>query len=436
MADTLRVLKPSLYNVIIPKIDGLAVYNTKTGQMIRSFEDSSPEVMHFLTSSEGFTDDKSNNILTNLFAQGFLIEYNCNELDEMSRMEKAANFDNYLRLTILPTEYCNFRCVYCYEHFKRGKMSEEVQKTIIESVDDQIDQFDGLIVSWFGGEPLEAIDIIENLSKEFLRICKNHKKVYSAGITTNGYELTVERVRLLKKLHVTDYQVTLDGIPAIHDMQRILRDGSGTAEKIIENLLAIKEQVKSSTITIVLRTNFSKELMLHIDEFGELIDHHFTDDSRFNFYWQMAGDYGFIRDDSIRDIFGTKYDYFYLMKYFTKRFDNRYMSHLYGPAGGVCYALKRNAFVISSDGIIKKCTCDMEEEKNCFGRVGEIFDNNKHEAWLKRDISSDSKCYLCIKRPICHNKACYKAKGCLPNLTYLENVLDLMSDKSKNYVVI
>ena len=436
MNDKCKMLKPSLYNMIISKTDGMAVYNTKTGHMIRSFDERSAMIEQLLTSNECFSANESNDTIVKLHKLGFLIDNQCDELTEMEAIEKSATFDNYLKLIILPTEYCNFRCVYCYEQFKRGKMSEEVQKAIIQSVEEQLEHYDGLVVNWFGGEPMEALDVIENLSLAFIRICKNHKKAYNAGMTTNGYNLTVENVRFLKKLHVTEYQITLDGTPAIHDVQRVLRDGSGTSERIIENLLNIKTQIRSSVITIVLRTNFSKNLMLHLDEFQELIDANFSDDSRFNLFWQMVSDYGYVHDDTVRNIFGTKYDYFYLMQNFTKRFVNKYMSQLYGPAGSVCYALKRNAFVISSDGIIKKCTCDMENQENHFGEIGKYFDHNKHENWLQRDITTSSKCYLCIKRPICHNMACHKSKDCLPNLAHIENVLNIMSEKENYYIVL
>lgn len=68
--------------------------------------------------------------------------------------------------------------------------------------------------------------------------------------------MTLENFKKLKKLHITEYQVTIDGLPAIHDRQRFLLNGEKTFEVIMDNLKEIKENIKSSTITFLIRTNF------------------------------------------------------------------------------------------------------------------------------------------------------------------------------------
>ena len=54
-------------------------------------------------------------------------------------------------------------------------------------------------------------------------------------------------------------------------------------------------------------------------------------------------------------------------------FVNDYTQALYGPDGGVCYALKRNQLLIDAAGEIRKCTCDLESEMNHFGTIGVKF---------------------------------------------------------------
>lgn len=42
---------------------------------------------------------------------------------------------NILRLILLPTEQCCFRCDYCYENFELGKMTPALQQAIIKLVE-------------------------------------------------------------------------------------------------------------------------------------------------------------------------------------------------------------------------------------------------------------------------------------------------------------
>lgn len=428
-------IKPSFYNMMIEKDDGLAVYNTLTGKMIRCFDDS--DVVRKLLSIEATDYSENDPYIVKLYDRGMLVNANRDEICEMEEKEEKSEFSNYMQLILLPTEQCNFRCVYCYEKFERGKMSSETQDAIVKYIEDNIDRFSGLNVIWFGGEPTEALDVMESLSMRMLEVCKRKKKVYNAGVTTNGYNLTLETFKKLKKMHVTEYQVTIDGLPSVHDNQRVLANGGKTFVVIMDNLIRIKENVKSSTITFLIRTNFSKEMLNHIDEFCEILDEKLSDDKRFKYFWQLVGDYGYVKDESVRNLFGESKDYKWLVENYANRMLNNYTKALYGPDGGVCYAFKRNSIVIDSAGSIRKCTCDLDCNINYFGEIGKFFDTKKHEEWMnRRNITENSSCRLCKKRPLCHNRACYKAKKCLPNYAFFYQILNQMAEESANYEII
>jgi len=428
-------IKPSFYNMFINKSDGLAIYNTFTGKLIRCFDDAAI-VREYLVCEE--MDYNQDNIyISELYSNGMLIDASRNEIREMEEKEEKSEFSDYMQLILLPTEQCNFRCVYCYEKFERGKMTQETQDWVVKYVEDNIDRFTGLIVIWFGGEPTGALDVMEDLSARMIEICKRKKKVYNAGITTNGYSLDIETFKKLKRMHVTDYQVTIDGLPSVHDRQRVLANGEKTFDVIMNNLVNIKNNVKSSTITFVLRTNISKDMMRHMDDFCELLGNYFKADKRFKFFWQLVGDYGYVKEEGVRNLFGSVKDYKWLIENYTDWFINSYTASLYGPDGGVCYALKRNSLLVDANGNLRKCTCDLDEGENWIGTAGVGIDKVKHENWInKRLITSDSACYHCKKRPLCHNRQCYKAKKCLLNYMFLEQVLEQMSEKSEYYKTI
>lgn len=431
-----KIVKPSFYNILIKKEDGIAIFNTRTGKMARCFHGDAKIVEEHL-SQKYIEWSHDNQYIVPMYKNGLLVDYNLDEISEMIDKEKDSKFENCLRLILLPTEQCNFRCVYCYERFRREKMTAKTQAAIVKYIEDNIHKYNGLILNWFGGEPTEAMDVIENLSVKLIDVCKKNKKAYNAGITTNGYNLTYEIFKKLKKLHVTEYQVTIDGLASIHNAQRVMADGAPTFDVIINNLLAIKNNCKSSAITFVLRTNFSKNMLNNVDEFCKFLDKYFSNDKRFKYFWQMVGDYGYVKTEEVRNIFGQSKDYKWLIENYTERFVNDYTQALYGPDGGVCYALKRNQLLIDAAGEIRKCTCDLESEMNHFGTIGVNFDGAKHEDWLNsRAISRDSQCYSCKKRPLCHNRPCYKAQNCLVNYRYLDTILDKMADNEQFYEVI
>ena len=431
-----KIVKPSFYNILIKKEDGIAIFNTRTGKMARCFHGDAKIVEEHL-SQKYIEWSHDNQYIVPMYKNGLLVDYNLDEISEMIDKEKDSKFENCLRLILLPTEQCNFRCVYCYERFRREKMTAKTQAAIVKYIEDNIHKYNGLILNWFGGEPTEAMDVIENLSVKLIDVCKKNKKAYNAGITTNGYNLTYEIFKKLKKLHVTEYQVTIDGLASIHNAQRVMADGAPTFDVIINNLLAIKNNCKSSAITFVLRTNFSKNMLNNVDEFCKFLDKYFSNDKRFKYFWQMVGDYGYVKTEEVRNIFGQSKDYKWLIENYTERFVNDYTQALYGPDGGVCYALKRNQLLIDAAGEIRKCTCDLESEMNHFGTIGVNFDGAKHEDWLNsRAISRDSQCYFCKKRPLCHNIPCYRAQNCLVNYRYLDTILDKMADNEQFYEVI
>ena len=93
-----------------------------------------------------------------------------------------------------------------------------------------------LVITWYGGEPLLAIEPIEELTYKFKEICKQFNIEYSASIITNGYLLTESVCDMLLELDITDAQITLDGNAKIHNSRRPLANGGNTYDTIINNL--------------------------------------------------------------------------------------------------------------------------------------------------------------------------------------------------------
>ena len=157
-------------------------------------------------------------------------------LETMGRAACAA--PHAVGLTICPTLGCNFDCPYCFENHGKGKMTPEVQDDVVALAERMLDasRANKLTVTWFGGEPLLAPDVIESLSKRLIALAEDRGGTYSAGIITNGYLLTQDIVDMLAAAKVTFCQVTIDGLANTHDATRHLRGGQPTFDRIVSNL--------------------------------------------------------------------------------------------------------------------------------------------------------------------------------------------------------
>ena len=301
-----------------------------------------------------------------------------------------------LSLIILPTEQCNFRCVYCYENFHLGKMENLTVEKIVSLLERLLPQYDQLNISWFGGEPLIALDIIQVISQKVEKLCKKYKKPYFSQITTNGYLLNLSVMKELLRMHVMLFQITIDGDRNTHNRQRFLANGYGTYDVIIKNLLEIKNNIKTQTIRIIIRVNVSRDT--NVNEIYSLAEM-FIDDPRFVF--------------NVQEIFKTNKNEnkieinhsYYLETY--KACSELYSDKLTAD-DTICYAAKSNTLMIRSNGSLGKCTVNFDDLKNSFGNIKNI-DIDKFS--LKsidycNSIIDIKRCIKCCIYPLCFGKQC------------------------------
>lgn len=124
-----------------------------------------------------------------------------------------------LILTIALTERCNFNCAYCYQNRKPKNLEASNAKELITVIETIIKEnnYKGLAVHYFGGEPLLNLDMLYFLNDEFKRISKVYSINYEAVITTNGSMLTKE---ILQKVNFKRIQLTFDGLENNHNRLR------------------------------------------------------------------------------------------------------------------------------------------------------------------------------------------------------------------------
>ena len=227
------MLRYSKYNhlVKIPDEDAYALMNFRTAAFARltPLQKSMFEAALEL--------DENSGAVQAFLRGGFLVSY-----DEMRHMRTraylAAGSGRVLGLTICPTLACNFACPYCFEEQRSGRMSEETRDAVVNFARRYLEHFPStdISVTWFGGEPLLAPDVVESLSKRLMALADGRGGTYTASIITNGYLLTQDTVDLLARCKVASAQVTVDGLGATHDATRRLAGGGPTFDRIVANL--------------------------------------------------------------------------------------------------------------------------------------------------------------------------------------------------------
>lgn len=354
-----------------------------------------------------------NSTLKKILELGYIVSKDFDEKQIIDIRFLQECFDSRLDLTIMPTEDCNFRCKYCYEHFKKGMMNEDVENGIFLYLKKNLRKYNALSVSWFGGEPTLAINLIEKMSKGFIELCHRLKIPYSAGITTNGYLLTEKNFNRLVKSRIRHFQVTLDGLEVYHDKFKRTVDNKSTYGTVLNNLISIKKNSPFRNFDITIRTNVSVEMLKDIENITFLYNKEFGDDKRFNFYFRPVGDWGGERVKKIsesvfkKDLYSLVYSK--LSEVNCKLNYRMYYLELKNNID-ICYASRFNSYVIGMDGTIYKCTTIFEEECNKIGRIskeGNIeLDEKKIAAWTMIGIKKEAICEDCGLLGNCHNATC------------------------------
>ncbi|MEA3238408.1 MAG: radical SAM protein [Candidatus Bipolaricaulota bacterium] len=237
--------KESNYNILLTEGHGALLANLVTAALVQLDDEHVKLVRRILKEPNKPYFGEEKNTLEILKNNGFLIDSDFDELAYLKLRFYVARYGNEaLGLSILPTLRCNFRCVYCYEDHLNIDMEEGVRKNLLRFVDRELPGKREFDISWFGGEPLLRLDLIEDLSSDFLRLCDRYTVEYKAEITTNGYLLTPSTAKTLAELGVYAAQVTLDGPPEAHDSRRVLANGKGTFSQIMDNILENADLLK------------------------------------------------------------------------------------------------------------------------------------------------------------------------------------------------
>lgn len=309
-----------------------------------------------------------------------------------------------LNLILMPTEQCNFRCVYCYEDFAAGEMPRSVVNGIKALLERRIATLDLLSLSWFGGEPLLAWPIVEEIQSFACDLARGYPQLrVSSGMTTNASLLTRQRFERLLELGVRRFQISLDGDPKAHNSTRRRRGGGGSFAAIWRNLLMMR--ATQDTFEAILRLHVTCENRKAVHELLAMLAQEFAGDHRFLVMFKAIRRWGGPSDAELpvlpRDEEKEILDQL-LARAVELGLSRR--QDVFAQPGMLqgCFAAAVGSYVVRSTGELAKCTVFLGHPNNRVGTLhpdGTVaLDAEKAMGWLHGVLNDEPESLKCPSR--------------------------------------
>lgn len=408
-------VKASMFNRCVEDEAGdLILYNSMegTGSIRVAGQEKKEKLTGWLNRREPMEEEDDPDFQA-LVRGGYLIPAERDEkaLRELRHMERI--MDPALHLVVHTTGRCNFRCQYCALDFQPKPMPREIQDRLIRFVRRRISQHSRVTISWFGGEPLLEMEVIEHISREVMEICRRAHKPYIGAITSNGYLLTPENIETLLRCRVMYYTITVDGLKDTHDRQRFLANGKPTFDRVVGNLRYIRDHVPNPMLSVIIRTNVTREILDRIEEYYRFYDGEFGGDSRFSLFVRPASDWG---GDRVKEMSDS------LLRLEEMGEVYRRLSRIPGrilfrgnfgdldPGGATCSAAFKNKYTVGTAGQLFKC--DSSESPHVIGRLlpdgNAEIDEGQEALWVTGYRLNPSSCDECSFSGPCLMTTCPK----------------------------
>jgi len=410
-------VRPSRFNARTVAADGtLLLYNSYTGAF--SGLPATVRLRAEALLQQSGARVEASGLAKYMLDRGFLVPESTNELNRVRALFGNQHYrPDILHFTLLPSEQCNFRCVYCSESFSRETMEPWVRNAIVAMVERRIGTLRFIRIEWYGGEPLLGLEAIRDLSPRLQDLSKTNGVKFGAHMTTNGYLLTPDVLAELIGYGIDSFQISLDGSPEDHDRKRILRGGGPTFDRIYDNLKAARSV--SAEFRITIRVNFDYDNLHQVDKFLEMVKADFHDDARFELWFHPVIPWGGPHDKDLKVCGGSSYP---LERELSKKATLMALKpmarlpDMQGLRGGrVCPAARPYSFLIGADGKIMKCTLPLDHaDYNILGHLrpdGEAdIDVDKYAKWIAPWFEDDETCKACFYLPVCQGCRCQNVR--------------------------
>jgi len=318
------------------------------------------------------------------------------------RFERARWTTEELQLTIVPTLACNLRCPYCFEGGAMDKaqtltMPRAVEGHLLRWIARELRGLPRLSLTWYGGEPLLALDMIERTCGKLLPALDAMGVAYGSAIISNGTRLTADVAERLAACRVSIAQVSVD-VPA-----STRRDASGS--ETMGTALDGAVNAIDAGIEVALRVN-----VLTSDE--ALFDNLYDAVARRNLSDRLKNiDFHFVHEPECPPKDAVEYSALSLPGFEAATVRERRKALALGlpvktlsfARHALCEAVRDGPAIVDPSGRLYKCMEEVGLEEFAYGSVvpGVVPDDANLLPWLTHDWFSAVSCAECILLPQC-----------------------------------
>ncbi len=173
-------------------------------------------------------------------------------------------------MSLLLTESCNLRCMYCYcrggEQKAKGRMKEATAYRALNWLLENSLESRELYVDFCGGEPFLAFPTMQKSVQYFQKKCLASGKKVHFHVTSNGTLLDEKKIDFISENEIA-VRISIDGPREVHDAHRRFSGGGGTYDTIIKNcskLLEISPDIEAHAVLVEGTPLAIKEALLEI----------------------------------------------------------------------------------------------------------------------------------------------------------------------------
>lgn len=403
-------MKLSQYNHVVTSFldDRYLAFNALTGSIHVLDEAQLHEVDDLFACVEagGTLPDALTEIQQQFIDAGFVINDTVNEVGIVhDRYYNRRGNGKGLSLTVTPTVGCNFGCGYCFQKHSNRRIGPEDIESLKQFVRERLAPNSYLAITWFGGEPLTAFNIVEELAPFFAGIAAKRSCSFSHSMITNGYLLDVEKAKFLAQFPQFKYaQITLDGSPFYHNQRRHTLGKNPTFHRILENV-----KTAAAYIPISIRVNVDRRNAESLPELLTILKEAGLENDvgvYLGHVWEYTEEVE-QSDFLTKEEFAAVQAQFRFMK-FRMGFDSG--ARLPKPRQGTqCVADNPNGYVVAPDGLLFNCWNEVHlPAAEASGRYDGVVDLVHQTAmranqvrWETYDPFTHNPCRTCDVAPLC-----------------------------------